>query len=165
MLHGVTVRSPAPRGIIRDIDFEPGVPWDEFTVVTAADIPGTNVVALILDDQPYLARETVNHPEEPVVLLAHPDRHLLEEARRRVRIDVEPLPPVFTIDESLGGREVIWGTDNVFKSLPRVSAATSTRRSARRRDVDRGRVRHRRAGAALHRAERHARRRGSARRA
>ena len=116
MLHGLTVRSPAPRGIIRDIDFEPGVPWDEFVVVTADDIPGTNVVALIVDDQPYLARETVNHPEEPVVLLAHHDRHLLEEARRRVRVVVEPLPPVFTIEESLERREVIWGTDNVFKS-------------------------------------------------
>jgi CO/xanthine dehydrogenase Mo-binding subunit len=116
MLHGLTVRSPAPRGIIRDIDFEPGVPWDEFVVVTADDIPGTNVVALIVDDQPYLARETVNHPEEPVVLLAHHDRYLLEEARRRVRVVVEPLPPVFTIEESLDRREVIWGTDNVFKT-------------------------------------------------
>ena len=116
MLHGITVRSQAPRGIIRGIEFEPGVPWDEFVVVTAADIPGANVVALIVDDQPYLARETINHPEEPVVLLAHHDRHLLEEARRRVRIAVDPLPPVFTIDESLERRAVIWGTDNVFKS-------------------------------------------------
>lgn len=116
MLHGITVRSPAPRGVIRDIDYQPGVPWDEFVVVTADDIPGTNVVALILDDQPYLARETVNHPEEPVVLLAHPDRHLLEEARKRVRIVVEPRPPVFTIDEALERRAVVWGTDNVFKT-------------------------------------------------
>ena len=116
MLHGITVRSQAPRGIIRGIEFEPGVPWDEFVVVTAADIPGANVVALIVDDQPYLARETINHPEEPVVLLAHHDRDLLEEARRRVRIAVDPLPPVFTIDESLERRAVIWGTDNVFKS-------------------------------------------------
>ena len=116
MLHGVTVRSTAPRGVIRDIEFQPGVPWDDVVVVTAADIPGANVVALIVNDQPYLARDTVNHAEEPVVLLAHPDRHLLEEARRRVRIVVDPLPAVFTIDESLERRVVVWGTDNVFKS-------------------------------------------------
>jgi CO/xanthine dehydrogenase Mo-binding subunit len=116
MLHGTTVRSPAARGNIQDIEFQPGIPWDEFTVVTAADIPGTNVVVLITDDQPYLAAGRVNHPEEPIVLLAHPDRHLLEEARRHVRIVVEPLPAVLTIDDSLARTETIWRQDNIFKS-------------------------------------------------
>ena len=115
MLHGVTVRSPAPRGIIRDIRYGPGLPWDEITIVTAADIPGANVVALITDDQPYLATDRVNHAEEPVLLLAHRDRSLLEEARRAVTIEIEPLPAVFTIDEALSGREIIWGDDNIFK--------------------------------------------------
>ena len=116
MLHGVTVRSPAPRGTIRGISYGDGIPWDEFTIVTANDIPGRNVVALILDDQPYLANTRVNHAEEPILLLAHPDRHLLEEARRRVTIDIDPLPPVFTIDDSLRADEVIWGEHNIFKS-------------------------------------------------
>ena len=116
LLHGATVRSAVPRGIIRGIRFQPGVAWDEFVVVTAADIPGANRVALIADDQPYLACERINHPEEPVVLLAHADRYALEEARRLVAIDVEPLPAVFTIEESLSRREIVWGADNVFKS-------------------------------------------------
>ena len=59
MLHGVTVRSAVPRGLIRQIHYGDGIPWDEITVVTAADIPGTNVVALITDDQPYLAEARV----------------------------------------------------------------------------------------------------------
>ena len=80
MVFGATVRSSVPRGIIRDISYKPGVPWDEFTVVTAADIPGSNRVALIVDDQPYLASDRINHPEEPVVLLAHPDRQMVELA-------------------------------------------------------------------------------------
>ena len=88
MLHGATVRSPVARGRIKNISFEGDLPWDEFVVVTAKDIPGANHVALILEDQPYLAAEYVNHPEEPVVLLAHKDKHLLEEARRRVKIDI-----------------------------------------------------------------------------
>jgi CO/xanthine dehydrogenase Mo-binding subunit len=116
MLHGATVRSTAARGVIRAIRYDPSIPWDEFVIVTAADIPGVNRVALIVDDQPYLADERINHPEEPVVLLAHRDRHLLERARRSVTIDVEPLTPVFDIDEALAGREVIWGEDNIFKS-------------------------------------------------
>ena len=116
MLFGATVRSTAPRGIIRGIRYEPAVPWDEITVVTAADIPGVNCVALIEDDQPYLASDRINHPEEPVVLLAHRDRHVLELARRHVVIDVEPLPGAFDISTAERGQPVVWGTDNVFKS-------------------------------------------------
>ena len=115
MLYGTTVRSQAARGVIRGIEYGPGIPWDEFTIVTADDIPGVNCVALIERDQPYLAGDRVNHPEEPVVLLAHTNRFLLEEARRQVTIHVEPEPAVLTIDDSLAAREVIWGTDNIFK--------------------------------------------------
>ena len=117
MLHGATVRSPSPRGKITGISFGGDIPWDEFTIVTAKDIPGANYVALILNDQPYLADGFVNHAEEPVVLLAHPDKYLLEEARRNVHIEIEPQPAVFTLEESLAKRMIIWGEDNVFKKF------------------------------------------------
>src|SRR3989442_10884774 len=108
MLHGVTVRSSIPRGRIKNISFEGEIPWDEFTIVTAKDIPGENYVALILNDQPYLAGEVVNHPEEPVVLLAHHDKYLLEEARRHVSIDYEEMPAIFSLQDSLDQKEIIW---------------------------------------------------------
>jgi CO/xanthine dehydrogenase Mo-binding subunit len=117
MLHGVTVRSPAARGRIKEILFEGNLPWAEFTIVTARDIPGANYVALILNDQPYLADGAVNHTEEPILLLAHPDKYLLEEARRNVRIEIEELPPVFSLEDSLNKKEIVWGPDNVFKSF------------------------------------------------
>jgi CO/xanthine dehydrogenase Mo-binding subunit len=117
MLHGVTVRSPAARGRIRAIVFEGDVPWHEFTVVTAKDIPGKNCIALLIEDQPCLAAEFVNHPEEAVVLLAHHDKYLLEQARRAVRIEIEPMRGVFSIEDSLAGKEIIWGQDNIFKSF------------------------------------------------
>jgi CO/xanthine dehydrogenase Mo-binding subunit len=117
MLHGVTVRSPAARGRIRAIHFEGEIPWHEFTVVTAKDIPGKNCIALLIEDQPCLAAEFVNHPEEAIVLLAHHDKYLLEEARRAVRIEIEPLPAIFSIEDSLAHKEIIWGHDNIFKSF------------------------------------------------
>jgi CO/xanthine dehydrogenase Mo-binding subunit len=117
MLHGATVRSPAARGRIKNIAFEGDIPWHEFTIVTAKDIPGANYVALILNDQPYLAADFVNHPEEPVVLIAHEDKFLVEEARRHVRIEIEKQPAVFTLEESLAQKEIVWGDDNVFKKF------------------------------------------------
>src|SRR3954462_6337257 len=115
MLHGVTVRSPIARGRITKMRFDPVIPWDEYVVVTAADIPGRNRVKLIADDQPYLAAREINHAEEPVVLIAHADRARADAARRAVTLEVEPLPPVLTIDDALTAREIIWGTDNIFK--------------------------------------------------
>src|SRR2546422_3771741 len=117
MLHGVTVCMLIPRGRIKNISFEGEIPWDEFTVGTAKDIPGENYVALILNDQPYLADEVVNHPEAPVVLLAHKDKYLLEEARRHVSIDYEELPAILGLEASLERKEIIWGEDNVFKTF------------------------------------------------
>src|SRR5947208_16960601 len=74
MLYGATVRSRIPRGKITNITFGAGIPWDEFVIVSAKDIPGQNCVALIVDDQPCLADGVVNHPEEPILLLAHGNR-------------------------------------------------------------------------------------------
>ncbi len=116
LLHGVTVRSPIARGRIKAIRLDPTFDWSEFVVVTADDIPGRNVVKLITDDQPYLAQHAVNHREEPIALIAHPDRARAGDARRHVTVEFEPLPPVFTIDEALAKRHVVWGTDNLFKS-------------------------------------------------
>ena len=117
MLYGTTVRSSKPRGHIRAIYFDPAIPWPEFTIVTAKDIPGKNCIALLIEDQPCLADEFVNHPEEAVVLLAHPDKYLLEEARRAVQIEIDPLPAIFTMEDSLARKQVIWGEDNIFKSF------------------------------------------------
>src|SRR3954463_12522289 len=112
VLYGVTVRSTVPRARIKNITFGEGVPWDEFVVVTARDIPGANYVALILNDQPYLADGFVNHPEEPVLLLAHKDKYLVEEARRNISLEIEELPAVFSLADSLAKKEIIWGEDN-----------------------------------------------------
>src|SRR6202158_3942970 len=116
MLYGATVRSQIPRGKIRKITFGPGIAWNEFVIVTAKDITGKNVIALIADDQPCLADGLVNHPEEPVLLLAHSDRHLLPQAVNAVSIEYDQLPAVFTMEESESHSEIIWGADNTFKT-------------------------------------------------
>jgi CO/xanthine dehydrogenase Mo-binding subunit len=116
MIYGTTVRSSVARGRLRGISLAPGIPWGEFTIVTARDIPGKNCVALILDDQPCLADQTINHAEEPVVLLAHPDRYLLEQARRAVQLEIEPMPAIFSFQDSLDRKEIIWGQDNILKA-------------------------------------------------
>ncbi len=116
MIHGVTVRSPVARGRLKKISFEGDLPWNEITQVTAKDIPGENCVAVILKEQPMLVDGMINHPEEPIVLLAHPDRALLEKARKNVKFEIEALPSVLSIDDALSKKAVVWGSDNILKS-------------------------------------------------
>jgi CO/xanthine dehydrogenase Mo-binding subunit len=116
MLHGITVRSSVPRALIRNIRFLEGVPWDEFVIVRASDIAGRNVVSLIFDDQPFLAETHVNHSQEPVLLLGHENKWLLQKARDRVVIEYDALPAVLDLDESLRAQTVVWGNNNVFKT-------------------------------------------------
>jgi len=116
MIHGVTVRSSIARGKILGVRFGHSIPWEEFTIVTARDVPAKNCIALLIEDQPCLADQFVNHPEEAILLLAHPNKYLLEEARRAVHIEIEPLPAVFTMEDSLSRKHIIWGEDNIFKS-------------------------------------------------
>ena len=117
MWYGTTIRSTIPRGKIRSITFDESVDWSEFAVVTAADVPGDNHIQLIVADQPCLAEGEVNHCDEAIVLLAHPDKHKLRKAAEGVRIEYEPLPAIFTIEESERKDQIVWGTDNLMKSF------------------------------------------------
>ncbi len=128
MWFGATVRSTIARGRITSITFPPGIPWEEFVVVTAADIPGENTIVHLTKDHPCLADGHVNHYAEPILLLAHPDRAVLPAAVAAVHITYDEQPGVFTIEDSEAGAagdqsKVIWhghghgGTANIFKTF------------------------------------------------
>lgn len=114
---GMTVRSPTPRGRIRDIHFGTGVPWSEFTIVDHRDLPGPNVVALIEDDQPILAADRVRHVHEPVLLIAHPSRASVRRAVREIEIVTEDEPAVLDYRRPPTREQIQYGTDNVLKHL------------------------------------------------
>jgi CO/xanthine dehydrogenase Mo-binding subunit len=114
---GGTVRSTEPHARILDIKRDPSFPWGDVAVVTAADIPGENVVSLIEDDQPALAGATIRHAEEAVALVAGPDRELVERAVRAIVVETEARPAILDIDDALSSEIVLREPDNVFKRI------------------------------------------------
>ena len=119
MWFGATVRSTIPRGRITSISFDPAIPWHEFTIVSAADIPGENCIVHLTKDHPCLAVTHINHAEEPILLLAHPNRAVLPAAVAAVHITYEELPAIYTIEDSEKKEQVIWGEGeqaNTFKT-------------------------------------------------
>ncbi len=128
MWYGATVRSTIARGRITSITYDPAIDWSQFTIVTAADIPGENTIIHLTKDHPCLASENINHPAEPILLLAHPDKNVLHAAVEAVHITYEELPGVFTIEDSEAGAagdtgKVVWdhrghgGSPNTFKTF------------------------------------------------
>ncbi|MGD8897272.1 MAG: xanthine dehydrogenase family protein molybdopterin-binding subunit [Acidobacteriota bacterium] len=116
-LHGATLRSTVPRGRIRAIRFDPDFPWDECVTATAADIPGQNCVALIEEDQPLLADGEVRHAMEPIVLVAHAERHRVYEALGHIHVEYEPLEPVLSMEDALEAKVPVRAPDNVIKRI------------------------------------------------
>jgi CO/xanthine dehydrogenase Mo-binding subunit len=127
MWHGATVRSSIARGRIRAIHFSPEVDWSQFAIVRANDIPGENTIVHLTKDHPCLAAGEVNHPEEPILLLAHAEKAALLTGVAGVRVEYDELPGVFTIEESEAAvannavDRIVWegseygGTANCFK--------------------------------------------------
>ncbi len=121
LLHGVTVRSPLPRAILKAIHFDPAFDWSGVVVATAADIPARNCIPVLDDDQPALADRLISHAEEAVLLLAHADPLVAERARRAVRLELEALPPVLDLHQAMAhaakGGDAVHARGAVLKEI------------------------------------------------
>ncbi len=109
---GLTVRSTDARARVLGIDRDPAFDWARVVVVTAADIPGENVVNLSYDDQPALAQDEIRHHSEPVALVAAPDPVTARAARAAIHLRTEPLPPVLDLlsaETSFASYEIMRG--------------------------------------------------------
>jgi len=94
---GLTVRSTEPHARLLGIDRDPAFDWSRAVVVTAADIPGENVVHLMSDDQPALVADEIRHHAEAVALVAAPDPATARAARAAISLRTEPLPAVLDL--------------------------------------------------------------------
>lgn len=97
---GATVRSNVARGVLRGFEFATGFDRSGVVLVGPDDIPGDNVQALIVDDQPILAARDVQHCGEPLMLVAAPDHDTLERALASIRPVIDPREPVFDFEAS-----------------------------------------------------------------
>ena len=100
--YGTTIRSTDAHATFDALDLDPAFDWSRVVVVTAADIPGENVVSSIKSDQPILVPlgGEIRHHAEALALLAAPDKTTLREARRRATPRTTTLPGVFDPETS-----------------------------------------------------------------
>jgi xanthine dehydrogenase molybdopterin binding subunit/xanthine dehydrogenase small subunit len=76
-------------------------------VFTAADVPGDNRFGPFVHDEELLAARECVHIGQPIVALAARCRQVLRRARAAVRLELEALPAVLTVDQAVEGRQFI----------------------------------------------------------
>lgn len=87
MLYAVTIRSPANEGIIKSIS-HPDLP-EGYTLVTARDIPGTNLIDTPNGKIPVFCEGNISYEGEPLGLLVGPDENKLHSLAEEMEITVD----------------------------------------------------------------------------
>src|SRR4030042_3133386 len=103
MLHMRILGSPHPHAKILSIDTSkaekfPGVRC----VVTDKDTPQRRFSPTPIKDLTFLARGVVRYVGEPVAAVAATTLEAAEDAVDMIRVEYEPLPPIFDVEEAAG---------------------------------------------------------------
>lgn len=98
MVYAKTIRSERARARIKSVELPP-LPEGYFTV-DRHDVPGKNRVKIIIDDQPFFAEDQVNYIGEPILLVVGPDKEIILNLMKAIRVEYEDIPPVLTFEDA-----------------------------------------------------------------
>jgi xanthine dehydrogenase large subunit len=120
------VGSPVAHGRIVSVDLSAVLKIDGVVIaLTSKDIPGHNLFGPIIRDEHLLVDEVADFLGDPVVLIAANSREALRLARKAVRMHVEPLPPIFTIDEAIAAGQFIGPKRTIATGNPEAALASA----------------------------------------
>jgi xanthine dehydrogenase large subunit len=76
-------------------------------VLLAKDIPGHNKFGPVVKDERLLVDDLAEYLGAPIVLIAAETRDALREAKKRVKIEMQPLTPIFSIDDAIAAKSFL----------------------------------------------------------
>ncbi len=119
MLHAAVAVAPVASARIRSLDTGAARALDGVAaILTAAELPGKNLVGVIFDDQPLLAADRVRMVGERLALVAARSPEAAWGAARLVHADLEPLPAVHDPIEALApGAPLVHDSGNLIRTF------------------------------------------------
>ena len=109
-LYGAFVWSAYPHARILSVDISPAEAAEGVAgVLTAKDVPGRNTYGTFNPEQPVFCDDEVNFLGDIIAMVVAETEAQARAAAKLVKVEYEPLPGVFEIDDSyrLGGRQII----------------------------------------------------------
>jgi xanthine dehydrogenase large subunit len=100
--------SPIAHGRIKKLDFTaarmvPGI----VAILTAADVPGHNEIGPVFKDEHLLAHDETVYIGDPIALIVGESRSAIRDARRAITLEIEELPPIFSIGDAIEQKSFI----------------------------------------------------------
>jgi xanthine dehydrogenase large subunit len=108
LLHAAVVPAPVAHGTLRELDTSAAAEADGVVrILTAADIPGTNQVGVIVSDEPLLADGSVHYLGQPVAVILAESRGCARRAAGLVECGIDALPATFDPREAAAAGQFI----------------------------------------------------------
>lgn len=104
-------------------------------VLTAADVPGSNDVSPAHGDEPMFADREIVFWGQPLFAVVAETRDQARRAATLARIEVDPLPPVLTIEDALGVDDTVLPDYQFRKGSPETGLATASMRMTGRMEI------------------------------
>ena len=98
MLYGRQLHSAKAKARIKDIRL-PELP-EGYYVVDKHDVTGINRVAIVLNDTPVYAEDTVEYVGEPILMVVGPDRKKVDQILNEIVVVYEEEIPVLDMQKS-----------------------------------------------------------------
>lgn len=125
-LHVGFVGSPVAYGKIEKIDFASAKQISGVVgIFTADDIPGEKKFGIHYRDEPVLAEGEVLYVGQPVIVIAAESAEALSQARRAVKIDVQPAKPILSIEEAILQQKFLGEPRQIRRGDPQAAIASA----------------------------------------
>lgn len=93
--------SPVSHGRLKGVDFSKALELDDVVAIYTAKDLHHNRWGAIVPEQPILVDDVIGFMDEPVCVIAAETREAIIEARKLIKLDIEELAPIYTIDEAI----------------------------------------------------------------
>lgn len=112
ILYAKTFRSTEARAKIKKITY-PDLP-EGYYIVDKDDVPGKNLVKIVIYDQPFFADGHVNYIGEPIALIVGNDKDIINDIISKITVEYEKITPIFTIEEGINTQNPIFDNNNCY---------------------------------------------------
>ena len=122
MLHMQVLRSPHAHARIVSIDTSAAEALEGVeSIITAADVPGTDGFGVFVHDQPIMARDKVRYVGEGIAAVSAESEEIARKALSLIKVEYELLPAVFDAEEAMKEGAVVlhdYAPTNIVKHIP-----------------------------------------------
>jgi xanthine dehydrogenase large subunit len=117
--------SPVAHGRIRTLDLAPARELAGVVALFTYRDLHHNLFGPIIQDELLLAEDVVSFIGQPIVVIAAESRAAIAAAKAAILLDIEPLEPVFTIDEAKRRKQFIGRTMSIIRGDAGAAMATA----------------------------------------